>query len=292
MTIQAKENDATVIQHYFNIGRYETAAPIIENLLRQDPENTTALYQMAVVQMSRKDFPKAREFCREALRLGYNDEVNGYHFIGCTYQHEGNYKEAEEAFLAALDKDPVDGELIASYGYLMLQAGHDKKALALLEQAMELEPYSHRVNQFILDFYFAKADSKKQQEYIRNVMETSADEVQNLTNLAMYHALKGEVKDARECYRQAFLLDPEDQDILALLGHYDSLTHPLYTPHRFVEKIGGPAVAWIAFMLLALLLKSLELYAPLIILCGIYILFAIYSWTAPLLYKWFVKGRL
>ncbi|MEH7356250.1 tetratricopeptide repeat protein [Neobacillus drentensis] len=291
MTIHAKENDATVIQHYFNIGRYEAAAPIIENLLGQDPENATALFQMAVVEMSREDFSEAREFCREALRFGYN-EVNGYHFIGSTFQHEGNYVEAEEAFLAALEKSPLDGELMASYGHLMLQAGHDKKALALLEQARELEPYSPRVNQFILDFYFAKADSKKQQKYIRNVMETSADEVQNLTNVALFHALKGEVKEARECYRQAFLVNPEDQNIVALLGQYDSLTHPLFAPHRLVDKIGGPAMVWIAFMVIALLLKAFELYIPLILFAGIYILFAIYTWTAPLLYKWFVKGRL
>lgn len=291
MTIQSKENDATVIHHYLNIGKYEAAVPFIENLLRHDPEDPTALFQMAVVVMSREDFQEAREICQQALRFGY-DEIMGYHFLGSAYQHEGKFKEAEEAFLTALEKDPMNGELIASYGYLMLQAGHDKKALALLEQAREREPYSERVNQFILDFYFAKADSKKQQEYIRNVMETSGDEVQNLTNIAMFHALNGEVKAARECYRQAFLINPEDKNILALLGHYDFLTHPLFAPNRFVEKVGGPAVVWISFMVIALILKSFELYIPLTLFAVMYILFAIYSWIAPLLYKWFVKGRL
>ncbi|MDF2788259.1 MAG: hypothetical protein K0S80_1357 [Neobacillus sp.] len=291
MTIQEKQNDAAVIQHYFTIGRYEAAAPIIENLLRENPENAMALFQMAVVEMSREDFQGARELCREALRFGY-DEITGYHFIGSAYQHEGKFTEAEEAFLTALEKDPVNGELIASYGRLMLQAGHDQKALALLEQARELEPYSERVNQFLLDFYFAKADVKMQQEYIRNVLETSTDEVQNLTNMAMFHVLKGEVKEARECYRQAFLLNPEDQNILALLEYYDSLTHPLFAPQHFIGKIGGPAVVWIAFMVIALLLQTLNLYIPLLIFAVTYILFAIYTWIAPLLYKWFVKGRL
>ncbi|MCH6268950.1 MULTISPECIES: tetratricopeptide repeat protein [Neobacillus] len=291
MTIQIKENDAAVIEHYFHLGRYEAAAPIIENQLRQDPKNATALFQMAVVEMSREDFEEARKLCCEAMQFGYS-EIIGYHFIGSTYQHVGMYKDAEEALLAALKIDPLNGEVIASYGYLMLQAGHDKKALALLEQARELEPFSDRVNQLILHFYFAKADSKKQQEYIRNVLETSTDEVQNLTNIAMYHALKGEVKEARECYRQAFLLNPADQNILALLGEYDSLTHPLFAPQRFVDKIGGPAVVWITFMVMALLLNWMELYIPLIIIAIIYVLYAIYSWTALLLYKWFVKGRL
>ena len=138
MTIQEKENDAAVIQHYFNIGRYEAASPLIANLLSKDPENATALFQMAVVFMSRSDFPEARKLCREALRCGY-DEIGGYHFIGTNYQHEGKYTEAEEAYLTGLEKDPLNGELIASYGRLMLEAGEDKKALALLEEARKLE---------------------------------------------------------------------------------------------------------------------------------------------------------
>jgi Tfp pilus assembly protein PilF len=290
MTVKEKENDAAVIAHYFNLGRYEAAAPIIEKVIRQNPEDSTALFQMAVVEMSRNHFSEARETCREALRFGY-DEITAYHFIGSTYQHEGKLTEAEEAFLTALEKDPLNGELIASYGRLMLQAGHDQKALALLEQAREIEPYSERVNQFLLDFYFAKSDLKMQQEYISNVLETSADEVQNLTNMAMFHVLKGEVKEARECYRQAFLLNPEDENILTLLQYYDSLIHPLFAPQRFMEKVGGPAVVWIAFMVISFALKSLDLYIPLFIFAVIYILYVIYTWITPLIYKWFVKGR-
>ncbi|RHW32826.1 hypothetical protein D1B31_20995 [Neobacillus notoginsengisoli] len=291
MTIQENHNDEAVIAHYFTIGRFEAAAPLIEKWLRQDPQNATAFYQMAVVEFSRGHFQESRDLCRQALRFGY-DETTGYHFIGSAYQHEGRFTEAEEAFLAAYEKDPLDGELIASYGSLMLEAGHDKKAFALLERARELEPYSQRVNQLLLDFYFAKADKNMQQEYIRNVMETSADEVQNLTNMAMFHVLKGDLKEARECYRQAFLLNPEDRNILALLEYYDTVSHPLFAPHRLMGKIGGPAVVWLGFIIIGLLLNALHLYIQLFIFAGLYILFAIYTWITHLLYKWFAKGRL
>ncbi|ALC89205.1 hypothetical protein AM500_04945 [Bacillus sp. FJAT-18017] len=290
MTIQEKQNDEAVISHYFTIGRFEAAAPLIQNLLRQDPENATALYQMAVVQMSRENFKEARRLCREALRFGY-DEVIGYHFIGSAYQHEGKLPEAEEAYLAALEKDPLDGDLIASYGGLMLEAGQDTKAFALLERARELEPYSQKVNQLLLDFYFAKDDKSMQREFIRNVMETSADEVQNLTNMAMFHVLKGDLKEARECYRQAFLLNPEDRNILALLEYYDTVTHPLFAPHRLMGKIGGPAVAWLTFIIISILLTELYLPTLFAIFVVFYVLFCISTWITPLFYKWFVKGR-
>ncbi|WP_043931136.1 tetratricopeptide repeat protein [Bacillus sp. EB01] len=291
MMIQDNQNDEAVIAHYFRIGRYEAAAPLIENLLRQDPKNVTALYQMAVVELSRENFQEARELCREALRFGYNSII-GYHFLGVAYQQEGKLAEAEEAYLAALEKDPLDEELIASYGGLMLQAGLYEKAFALLDRARELEPYSEKVNQLLLDFYFAKDDKSMQREYIRNVMETSADEVQNLTNMAMFHVLKGELKEARECYRQAFLLNPEDRNILALLEYYDTVSHPLFAPHRLMGKIGGPAVAWLGFIVISILLVELNLPNLLAIFVVAYVFFAISTWITPLFYKWFVKGRL
>lgn len=291
MTIQDNHNDEAVIAHYFSIGRFEAAAPLIEKCLRQNPQNATAFYQMAVVEFSRGHFQESRELCREALRFGY-DETTGYHFIGSAYQHEGKFTEAEEAYLAGLEKNPLDGDLIASYGGLMLEAGHDKKAFALLERARELEPNSEKVNQLLLDFYFAKGDKSMQLEYIRNVMETSADEVQNLTNMAMFHVLKGDLKEARECYRQAFLLNPEDRNILALLEYYDTVSHPLFAPHRLMGKIGGPAVAWLGFIVISILLVELNLPTLLTIFVVAYVFFALSTWITPLFYKWFVKGRL
>ncbi|CEG28731.1 tetratricopeptide repeat protein [Bacillus sp. B-jedd] len=284
MTIQENRKAEAVIAHYFRIGRYVAAIPLITNLLRQDPENTTALYQMAVVELSRENFQEARELCQEALRLGYN-KIIGYHFIGWAFQQEGKLAEAEEAYLAALERDPLDGELIASYGGLMLEAGLYEKAFALLEMARKLKPNNEKVNQLLLDFYFAKDDKGMQQEFIRNVMETSADEVQNLTNIAMFHVLKGEFKEARECYRQAFLLNPEDRNILGLLEYYDTVSHPLYAPQRLIGKIDGPFVAWLSFIVITMLLVELNLPSLLSLFVIAYVFFALSTWITPLFFE-------
>ncbi|MBT2637846.1 MULTISPECIES: tetratricopeptide repeat protein [unclassified Bacillus (in: firmicutes)] len=286
-----KEKEFTQVRYLFSMGRYEEAAVHIRNILEEDPFNSNALYNMAVVFMSRSDFTSARETCMEAMEHGH-DKAICYHFIGKTYSYQKDYYNAEQTYLRALEIEPENGELLATYGYLMLVTGFEEKALNLLEHALELEPDSERVNQYVLEYYFVKKDSEKQLELIRNIMDSAGDEQQKLMNLALYHDLQGNMKDAREYYRQAFLVDPSNQYLLSLLAYYDEMTHPLFAPHRIMKKIGGPAIIWIIFMALSLLLYYVGQYKILLTAVAVYLVFVMYTWIATQLYKWFVNRRL
>lgn len=282
--------EIAAINHYFSIERYSDAKKHIENLFTLNPNDPTAYYYMAVVYYSQGNMSEAREYCEQALMNGYDEETS-FHFIGTTYDNEKKYSEAEEAYLKALEVNPESGEVHASYGYMMLKTGFDQKAMALLETALKLDPTSDRVNQYILQYYFAKSNKQEQLNYIEKVMENGSSEMQKLLNLAIFHELKEEDLQAREYYLQAFLLDPTNEYLLYILDQYDKNTHPLFFPERFMKKLGGPAVVWLIFIILVLTLSFLKLYIPLVIFAGIYITFCVYTWVAPLFYKLFVKGR-
>jgi Tfp pilus assembly protein PilF len=285
------EKERSAAQYFFDINRYEDALIHIKNILNHHPFDAHGLFLMAVVYLSRNDYEQARETCQEALENGY-DEVICFHFIGTIYLYEKNYPSSEQSFLAALQLEPENGEVLASYGYLMLITGFEEKALALLENAVRLEPESERVNQYILEYYFAKSDSEKQLTLIKNSMELANDEDTKLINLAVFHELRDEEKEAREYYRQAFLLNPTNEYLLEILTEYDRRTHLLFLPHRLMRKMGGPAVVWFIFIIGALSLQFARQYTALMTFTVLYLLFVLYSWTAPLLYKWFGKGRL
>ena len=291
MEQEVRRKHITTIQHYFDIERYEEAVITITSLLEAEPTDPDALYYMAVVLKSKNENTEARFLCQNAMEYGYDKEIC-LHFIGTTYQNEKNYKEAEQAYLQALEINPSSAETHASYGYLMLLAGFDEKAIMLLEEAMRLDPDSERINQYVLNYFFAKFDQSKQIFQIQHIMDTSGSEEQKLINLGLYHWLREDFKEAREFFKQAFLLDPTNNHLLEFLESLDETTHPLFLPHRFMQKIGGSAVVWIGFMAITFLLSILSLNLLLVVFATTYIIFAIYTWLAPLIYKWFVKGRL
>jgi tetratricopeptide (TPR) repeat protein len=286
-----KDKETRVIQHFFEMGRYEEAVPSIEKLFELDPFDADAFYYMACVYFSRSDYPTSRKMCEQALYYGY-DAAQCYYFIGIIFEEEKNYKEAEKAYLSALELEPENGDVYASYGFLMLKAGFEEKSLSLLEEAKRLAPESERVNQVILDYYFAKSDQQQQMIYIHNLMDSAGSETQKLVNLALFHALKNEDMKAREYFRQAFLLEPTNTNLLEALKEYDGLTHPVFFPQRLIKKAGGPAVFYVGFMVIITLLLFLKQYIVVFPLAALYILVCIYTWITPFLHKRFLNGKI
>jgi tetratricopeptide (TPR) repeat protein len=286
-----KEKESRVIQHYFDMDRYEEAVPSIEKLFENDPFDPDAFFYMAVVHFSKSDYASARKMCEQALNYGF-DPAQCYYLIGQAHEEERNFKEAEEAYLSALELDPENGDILASYGYLMVKAGFEEKGLQLLVEAKRVTPASERVNQLILQYYFAKSDQNQQFLYIQNVMEGASSEIQNLVNLGLFHALKNEDKAAMEYFRQAFLLDPTNSDLLKILEEYHQLTHPLFFPQRLIKKAGGPAVIYSLFMVITILLFFLKQFIVLLPFAAIYIVLCIYTWITPFFYKRYINGKI
>ncbi|WP_335871120.1 tetratricopeptide repeat protein [Bacillus sp. 2205SS5-2] len=286
-----RNNQVPVIEQYFAMKSYEEAVPYIQLLLGENPNDAAALYFMAVVELSRENFHEVRVLCERAMLNGY-DEERCFYVIATTYREEKNYREAENAYLKALEISPHSAEVHASYGYLMFITGYEEKAIRLLEEAMRIDPSSDQVNQYVLLFYFAKSDEENQLARIKQIMETSSSEVQKLVNLAIYHDLRQQPKQAREFARQAFLLDPTSDHLLGVLETLDEQIHPLFLPIRWMQKVGGPAVVWIGFMVMSFILSWLNQDTILLVFVVSYILFCIYTWIAQLLYQRFVKERL
>lgn len=283
------ENELSVINHLFAIDRYEEAEKHIQKVLSAEPHHPIALYNLAVVQSSYRHFSVARDLCRQALMYGFNEET-GFHFIGTMYQYENNYIEAERAFLDVLDINPQSGTAHAAYGYLMLLAHENDKALTLFEEALRLEPENPWINQKVLEYAFATSDRKKQLSHIRNIMENGNDEIKKILNIAVFHQLKGNYKFAREYYRQAFLLNPKDQDLLYILEEFDKMVHPLFFYRKFVPKYFETLLLLFSFVCINLLIAIFPHPITIIVYLS-YFIFVLYTILAPFFYKWFVKGK-
>nr|WP_246187657.1 tetratricopeptide repeat protein [Ornithinibacillus caprae] len=271
--------------------RYEDARPIIENLLLSDPQDPETLYLMGVVYLSREQYTEARELVQEALRNGYNPEY-AFFFIGLTYQEQKMYAEAEDAYLRSLEINPNQANVNAAYGYLMLLTGHDEKAIKLLDEAIRIDPDDSAVNDYVYRFYLAKNDGSNQAQYLQRTMEIARNEQEKLINIAVYHLVKEDTKTAEEYLRQLYLLDPTNKHVLEVLEEINRTNHMLFLPNRLIDKIGGPAVFYIGFIILVLVLTWADINSIAIVILALYLITAGYTWLAPLLYRLFVKGKI
>jgi tetratricopeptide (TPR) repeat protein len=223
------------IYHYFTMRRYEQARDRIIPLLAHYPKDGELLYLLAYCLYGLELYEEALAACIDAFSSGYSPEDCNL-LLGRIYFDLRRYTEAEEALLTTLGINPVNAEAIAVYSYLMLAAGYDRKAAALMEEALRLDPHNEEVRHFNFMSLILTGKGDQQLPALRQFLQTSDNEVNMLINTGIYEWARKNFKSARESFRQAFLLNPTDKNILAVLKEFDEITHPLFLPNRLVAK--------------------------------------------------------
>lgn len=271
-------------RHYFDMGHYEQALAKLDQLLSASPNDDYILYLRAKCLFCLARYDEAIKYCNEALAGGFLAYECNY-LLGLIFIEENRCVQAEECLLEALREQPQMADIMATYGYLMLKTGHDKKAVKLIEEALRMEPSNEVALQFKFYYQLAKNKRDDQVETLERYLRASDSEVRKLAQVGMMEAGRGNYKAARDNFKQAFLLDPTDRSVLSILQDTEKLSSILYLPHRIIGKIGGPAVVWGGMIVTLLILRGLGLLKAAGVIAVIYAVFCIYTWVMPILYR-------
>ncbi|MBE4907246.1 hypothetical protein IMZ08_04125 [Bacillus luteolus] len=219
----------------------------------------------------------------------YEDAVNHLETLIKNDVNGQNYLEVRQIYAEALQSNPMSAPLHATYGYLLLLKGFEEEALKRLERALKLNPTNQIVNNHIQKFYIVITEVANQNE-IDKLLNNSGPEIQRLVKNAMIKELHGDIKEAKEFYRKAAQLDPENKLLLILLERAIEKAHPMYLPHRLMNKIGGSGIFWVIVMTVLFIVYYMMYYVAAIVIAISYIFFLVYIWKTPKLYKR-IKGR-
>lgn len=276
-----------MINHYFMMNRYEQVIQMVSEALEDDIENELLWYYIGYSNYALNSYEEAEQQLIEALNLGYQPETI-YYILGNQYMKTERWQESEEMFLESLRIDPNFAEAHASYALLMSMTGHKKKAKLLIKKAYELNPESPSVLRLK---YLLSTNNSDQVLALEQYINSAESEVAKSMHLGLEATYRGNIKEAREHFRQAYLLNPEDQNVLELLEDFELASHPLLTPLRLMHKVGGPAVFWLLGIGGGVLLLLIDLDTIAILWLRIYVIFAIYTWVAEPLVRLLRKIR-
>ena len=285
-----EEPSFEVIEHYFDIGKYTQVIELINEELPDHFENSRLWYMLGYSNYAINEFDEAEEQFHEAIRLGYDEDIIFY-FLGHLYMQTERWQEAEEAFLEALRLNPNDAETHAAYAVLMKKTGYRKKAKLLINKALELDPensYVLRIN-FILEG--VHGNKEQQILALEQYMNSADSEMAKLLHLGINASFRNNEKEAKEYYRQAFLLNPEDQTLLSILEEMEITAHPLLAPNRFIERLGGPAIIWLVGIGMTFLLLAIGVDNIAMVFLQCYVVLALYTWISVPLVKGLRKIR-
>lgn len=124
--------------------KYLRAEKALLTILRVDERNAGAYNRLGILYAKQKAYKDAIECFEIAQSL--ESSASSLHNVGLIYYETQNYEKAVLAFEQALE---IDGELASrhiAYAKVQEKLGHDKKMIASLEKAVELDPLPQTLN--------------------------------------------------------------------------------------------------------------------------------------------------
>lgn len=197
-------------------GELSKAAPILENLLRQTPDEAQVLFMLGSIHMARRQFSQAAEMFDRASRGGNNDLA--LRELAFSQFGMGQDKAAVAALEKVFAKNPSDLRAGMQLAVTYARQGLAAKALQTAEAMVKLEPTNPVTMSFLGNVQGRLNDKKGMRETLERVLTIDARFRPTVMNLSWLDMEEGRLEPAR-IRLQAYLKDTaNDPDVLFQLG--------------------------------------------------------------------------
>ena len=127
-----------MIENLNTLQDYKTAEKLLRNLLKEYPENTQLLNNLADIERETNQTEEAIKLYKQALATQKQPDVNSwpiYYALGASYYKNNQFKQAEEALNKALELSNRNPNVLNYLGYMYLMS--DKNTDAAVQMILE-----------------------------------------------------------------------------------------------------------------------------------------------------------
>lgn len=122
-------------------GKHAGAIVLLEQLLLEDPENVSALEEIADNELSLGHFARAEAAALQATLLD-SGSYTGYYILGFLHSHASRWEEATRQLQKANVLRPNNPEILRCLGWTLFCGGKRAQGIVTLERALNLDPES------------------------------------------------------------------------------------------------------------------------------------------------------
>ncbi|MDD5026701.1 MAG: tetratricopeptide repeat protein [Candidatus Peribacteraceae bacterium] len=119
-------------------GKHNEALKILEQLLIEDPQNISALEEVADNELSLERFARAEAAARQAVTLD-RGSYTGFYILGYILSHKEKWSEAVQLLRKANHLKPNNAEILRCLGWALFSSGQRAQGIVTLERSLNLE---------------------------------------------------------------------------------------------------------------------------------------------------------
>ena len=203
--------------HYIKISKYVNALKEVENLLLQNPKKAYYLYLRSDCLYYLDRYDESLTEIKRALEEGYSAEICNELMGRIYWSMKNNYYPAQKCFEEVLRINPNNAETLVEYGYMLYELHKELhkegKGGQFIKDALKMAPNNSVVLHYAFYYYKYEKDKKETKCILEKYLECSGNEIGKLEKLGDYELFLKHYKQAKEHYKQAFLLNPTNKYI-------------------------------------------------------------------------------
>lgn len=119
-------------------GKHSEALDILEELLLEDPENVSALEEIADNELSLERFVRANAAAKRAVALD-DESYTGHYILGFIHSHAGEWMPAMMALQKANRFKANNPEILRCLGWALFCGGERAQGIVTLERSLNLD---------------------------------------------------------------------------------------------------------------------------------------------------------
>jgi len=247
----AEKAQAAVVE--MNSGRNSRARVLLEAATELDPDNPSALYNLALLDLQAGASGDSLAAFERVISLTYKETSPGMvklrakalTSIGVIYQQLENPGDAEQSYLEATRADPREATAWTNLGLLQFRLGRYEVAATTLERAHELLPDNRDVTWSLAWSLVESGRAGQASTTLKTALEAHPDDAEMWQQLGRLEMTRGEMSAAIQALETSMDADEENRTGIAA-GSAIQLT-TIHIEQEDVEAalaVANRAVGW------------------------------------------------
>ncbi len=200
------------------LGNADKAVELYQDILRENPDNYAAAYQIARIFSEQEEYDKALAMSRKAVK-GDRDNT-WYRMLEADILHRmGRFGEAAAAYEALAEKQPDEALVYTQWAYQLVKDGQIKNAIRVYDKLEKQIGLTEEIIQRKHKLYLGMGDHDRAARELERLISAYPSQIAFRHELAEFYEQIGEREKARRVYRDILAIAPEDPEAqLALAG--------------------------------------------------------------------------
>lgn len=217
----AEKTQAAVLE--ISSGRDPQARALLESAIELDPNNPSALYNQALLDLRAGAYRDAMADFERVVSLTYKAtgrdtselRAKALTSIGVIYQEQGQLGDAEQSFVEATRANPTEAIAWMNLGLLQSQQGQFETASTSLERAHELLPDDREVTRALAQSLLESGRAGQASTMLETSLQRHPDDAEMWQQLGLIEMNRSQPTAAIEALERSIQADAENQSGIA-----------------------------------------------------------------------------